>query len=476
MKQDAAEFQAKIEAEFDKQKAQFDEAFKAYSERFDAEPSFDAAFTSSVSEHLNIARDEGARITADAMAEAEKLDRETGTGSQSTASYDLIRDAVNDISRKDSQSAILKSLVKYAGDFAPRGAFFIIKNDHFVGWKTFGDDGDADQQAIREIHFSTAADSLLGASTRSLGTVSAATGDHSEDSAFMTPLQFGQPDKMYSIPLVARGRGVAVLYADHGNNGEGVNLEALETLVRVAGLTVELLAAHSAKTENRAAAADFEDAGHETDDGTRPEPEMSYGGAVSEIPAAADNGSTGFAFSDSVSFQGGLPQETETEASYEAVPVVEDEYVAVEPDVMEEAPTTVEAQPEPVMAEPERVVDYDFAPSVEPAELSYTDEPALTEEHPNFDSTVETADFASDNSVAPDVHSASPFEAVSQQYEPAAAVNGGGYGQMVDPVVEAVESSSSKPRLSERNVDLPIEVSEDERGSHVEARRFARLL
>ncbi|MEP6789566.1 MAG: hypothetical protein ABJB40_14095 [Acidobacteriota bacterium] len=99
MKQEAAEFQAKIEAEFDKQKVQFDEAFSAYSARFDAEPSFDAAFTSSVSEHLSIARDEGARITADAMAEAEKLDQGTETQtSQQPSNYDLIRDAVNDIS------------------------------------------------------------------------------------------------------------------------------------------------------------------------------------------------------------------------------------------------------------------------------------------------------------------------------------------------------------------------------------------
>ncbi len=48
---------------------------------------------------------------------------------------------------------------------------------------------------------------------------------------------------MFAIPLVARGRGVAVLYADYGTEGESVNVEALEILVRIAGLTVELLAA-----------------------------------------------------------------------------------------------------------------------------------------------------------------------------------------------------------------------------------------
>ena len=51
---------------------------------------------------------------------------------------------------------------------------------------------------------------------------------------------------MFAVPLIARNRGVAVLYADSGSDGEAVNLEAIESLVRVAGLTVELRAASAA--------------------------------------------------------------------------------------------------------------------------------------------------------------------------------------------------------------------------------------
>ncbi len=47
---------------------------------------------------------------------------------------------------------------------------------------------------------------------------------------------------MVAVPLIARGRGVAVLYADPGEDDGMLNVDALETLVRVAGLTVELLA------------------------------------------------------------------------------------------------------------------------------------------------------------------------------------------------------------------------------------------
>ncbi len=51
-----------------------------------------------------------------------------------------------------------------------------------------------------------------------------------------------------------------------------------------------------------------------------------------------------------------------------------------------------------------------------------------------------------------------------------------------EPIVEVVPEpvvaapANVRTRLSERNVDLPIEVSEDERRLHNDARRFARLL
>ena len=55
------------------------------------------------------------------------------------------------------------------------------------------------------------------------------------------------PSRIIAVPLVARNRAVAVLYADSANlDSEAINLEALETLVRVAGMAVELLAARSA--------------------------------------------------------------------------------------------------------------------------------------------------------------------------------------------------------------------------------------
>src|SRR5262249_21268152 len=62
------------------------------------------------------------------------------------------------------------------------------------------------------------------------------------------------PQRIIAVPLTVRGRAVAVLYADSaGLDSESINLEALETLVTVAGMAVEMLSvARAAAAPKRA--------------------------------------------------------------------------------------------------------------------------------------------------------------------------------------------------------------------------------
>jgi len=214
IRQEATEFQGRIQADLDKQKAQLDEAFRGFATRFDSERTFDEAFKGSVAGHLSLARDEGARLAANAMDEAEKLGAPVAPAAPPR--YDAIRDAVDDITSKTSQSTILKALVHHAAEFAPRGAFFIIKNEHFVGWKVFGAD-EAAEDAIRDIHFPTSADTTLGSAVVH-GTSVEVSQSHPGDASFLVPLRFGEPDNGCALPLVARGRSVAVLYSDYGSD------------------------------------------------------------------------------------------------------------------------------------------------------------------------------------------------------------------------------------------------------------------
>ncbi|MDQ3798596.1 MAG: hypothetical protein M3384_04030, partial [Acidobacteriota bacterium] len=256
MRQEMSQLQAKVEDEIEKHKAQLEQIFQSASASLDADRGeLDAGFRESVVEHLRLARDEGARITATAIAEAEEMEKQAAAQAPPKAGFAELREAINEISSKTSQSEILKSLVNHAANFAPRGAFFVVKNEHFVGWRKFGNEKGENEEAVREVFLPVTADSILGEATRSLATVESSAETFSADAAILEKLEFGSPEKMYAIPLVARGRGVAVLYADYGNEGAHLDTDALETLVKVAGLTVELLASAKPAPKRKATVA-----------------------------------------------------------------------------------------------------------------------------------------------------------------------------------------------------------------------------
>ena len=77
MRQEVYDFQEKFQTEFEKHKSHLDEIFRDFSSRLENEKPIDEPFKESVVEHLRLARDEGARITASAIADAEEMQRET---------------------------------------------------------------------------------------------------------------------------------------------------------------------------------------------------------------------------------------------------------------------------------------------------------------------------------------------------------------------------------------------------------------
>ncbi|HEX6126526.1 MAG TPA: hypothetical protein VFZ23_14225 [Pyrinomonadaceae bacterium] len=460
IQQDVADFQRNFEAEFEKHKAQMDEAFRGLAARFESDPKFDQAFTESVVEHLRLARDDGAQLTAQAFNEAQKLEQ-----SNAVSSYDCLRDAINEITGQTTQAAILKSLVDHVSSFSPRGAFFIVKHESFVCWRKFDRNGHVDDDSVRSVIFPMSADTLLADAAGSLRTKDNSTASHTEDAVYLDPLGFERPERMFAVPLVARGRGVAVLYADQDADGDPVNLEAIESLVRVAALTVELRAAAAAAAAPPAAqeaptyvpmptAEQPVEAASETAEPETVQHETSEPETVQHETVRAEAYSDEAAESEPV-------EEYTGEVAFEEAETVEPEHVEVE---------TVE----PVTAETEY-----FEPAVEPieTEVSYGDlevTPAVTANDFAF-----ASDESSNAAGGPTPEPVSEPERV-EEYAYAAetknGTNGGSYETAPEPVVEVAAAQPAKSRLSDRNVDLPIEVADDERRFHNDARRFARLL
>jgi hypothetical protein len=328
----------------------------------DAAGSDDDALAVVISDHLRHARNQGIETAA---AESSRA--------RISSDIALIKAAVDEIEAQHTQADILNVLVNRAASFAPRVAFFVVKNDRATGWRARGLEGTVGDDAVRELSLPVGSDTLLGRVARARETWAGGPGAHAEDHTIYGRFGEEPPQRLVAVPLVARDKAVAVLYADSaGLDAEAVNLEALETLVRVSGMAVELLASRrGTPAEGRAP--------HEAAPApTAPAPQPTSARAEESRPAAA-----------------------------------------------EEAPARVEFQPE---APP---------PAEEWGARAEVSEPAPPAPQPE------------------------------PAYVPAAA-----------PAAPAAEVSplGASRRHGAADMEFPVEVNEDEKRYHNEARRFARLL
>ncbi len=561
MRQEVVGLQSKVEAEFEKHKSQIDAMFQDFSVRLEKDRGLDEGFRESVVEHLRLARDEGARITAEAITEAEQMREETAA----PVNFSEIRDAINDISSKDSQAEILKALVNHAARYTPRGAFFIVKNEHFVGWRVFGTEAREDEQSVREVFFPINSSTVLGESIRTLKTAEGSFGQYNDESVYLNKLDFGKPDRMYAIPLVARGRGVAVLYADYGQEGTRVDIEALEALVRVAGLTVEILAAfRGAKSQPEARPETSY-----TEQVSAPVASQDYFAEKNQNVSSYENTAPAereiYTSQVNTQFEPADYQSPETQpAAYEDKsfdfgykPAAEQEEVSTEPTSFSEqnyqpeqnyqedsgnfpvdgySTSRIEIEETETRQQNEYQKVYDETPSWnKPAETAedYSSDVSsqqffapqeAQEETPVYETPVSENDFSlpspddfttnkSDYQVESKPSFSEPeipqFNDYSDQQPgtpqldaPQFGTNGSYnappandyttpvnsfdstgfqaeqpvFNQPSEPVVQPSAPAPVRSRFSERNTDLPIEVGEEERRLHNDARRFARLL
>ena len=511
MKQELAAFQGAIQSDLEQQRSRMDEAFKGFSQRIESRSGLGGGFNELVAEHLKLARDEGARLAATAYSEAEMIGGQShGAPAQTItvpADYAGLRNAVSEISKQDSQASILTSLVEHAAKFAARGAFFIVKNERFMGWKTFGDAGTG-ENTIRDVSLAIADNSILGKASRSTQSVDSSYGAHEADIAFINPLQFGEPRSMFAIPLVVRGRSVAVLYADGGAAGTAPNREALEMLLRVSGMTVELLAAGLTPTAEQAtahapAASQPEDVAQAEASFEHHEPEtVAMEGGPQYSEEVQDRGSHVESVpSEQEPAHYEAPAEHETAGSHsveadshqaeyhtEQPAYVEESRPETQPGNQDSAEPVYEEEPPPAYQE---TVEPSFqeaaveeAPAFFQEPVADTRQEEIHDEQPQYQPepeptpVYETSSFDLPAQVenAPEPAIQSPFERTVAPFEPAAPIGASVGAHVMDQAVEVTSPPMPRGRLSDRQVDLPIEVPEEDRRMHNDARRFARLL
>ena len=264
-----------------------------------ADVQMEGSLLAAITEHLHAAHERGVELAASESSRA-----------KASSDMAIVKSAIADINEQKSQADILKALVNRAASFAPRVAFFVVKGEQASGWRGRGFEGTVGDDAVQQISLSLSSDTVVGSAAKGLATWSGGPGSHADDTQILSKLGEEPPQRIVAIPLVVRGRAVAVLYADSAAlDSESINLEALETLVTVSGMAVELLSASRTAAAPKRVAEEVAAPAPAPEPVAEPEPSYQPSSEYAEPPAA------------------------EPESSFSAVDTMETyEPVAVEPD------------------------------------------------------------------------------------------------------------------------------------------------
>jgi len=412
---------AAIDEQLNRLQSDFDEALSRVRESSAGESLEASPLSAAIFAHLQTAR-------------AQKLSGLTPDSAQTPSDISNLKRAVEEIERQHTHTDILSSLLTSAVQFAERGALFVIRNEQAIGWRECEASDPTNVELIGGVSLPLSADTLLGRAAHSRSAWSGAPGANPEDSLLIDQLG-GNPQTVAAVPLVARGKVVAILYADSASGEKNsVNVDALELLTRVAAMAVNLAAAPRPVPEKQAVvepvtqAADFQPEGSRT-----------------PIKASSE------AVEPTQEGQRTYTPEIEPQASeVTTAPVVEEVSVTAEPEFVPEVPEPA-VEHAPVATEGQVVHEEAAAPVEEVSAKEEAERISETQPEP-----------------APEPFVAAPaIEPTAEAPAPAAPSFASQY---------AAPLGSSTRRYGVSEPDLPIEVGEDERRLHNDARRFARLL
>jgi hypothetical protein len=162
----------------------------------------------------------------------------------------MLRDAVAELDGQRTQAEVLNVLVARASAFAPRVALFVIKGGNAIGWSANGFKAALEGPSIRGLSISLSADTVLRAALGSQQTFYGSPDQQSANDLLLSRFGDPRPQRLLAVPLKVRGKTAALLYADSDDRGpEAINVAAIELLVSIAGLVVELTSLRSRLSE-----------------------------------------------------------------------------------------------------------------------------------------------------------------------------------------------------------------------------------
>jgi len=366
----------------------------------------------------------GAAISAHLQAAREQKLSGATPAPPAPADLSPLKSAIDDIRNQHSQSDVLSALIRSAAQFTDRAVLFVVKGDQAIAWRKSEATNRSDLQAVSGVALPLHGSTVVSQAARTASTETS-SGTRAEDGSLIEQLG-GEAQQLAAVPLVVRRKVVAVLYADSAwPHRDAIQLDALEVLTQVGAIAVELVSgARVAHPQPHVAPPE-----------PAPTPEVEAAPAAETMEAQVE------------------------EPTY--TPQVEPATAEAQPAQVEVQPQQVDVQPEQVeiVAEPAAEVIAE-APRVEPEVKTEEPQPEPEPEAEQMQVPVEAA----------------PVEAAAPVEEPPAEAP----APVAEPAQPVFTAQYSTPlgtkRRWGRDAELPVEVSDEERPLHNDARRFARLL
>ncbi len=175
-----------------------------------------------------------------------ELSADTGGSAIGTPDSSRLNRAMATIQAGTTQVQILDAMVEGAAAFTGRTALYVVRGANAVGWRARGFH---DDEAVRN----TPLELSLGLAAKAINERTITNGSAEEfipgfGQKFGAPLQ-----EALACPLIVRDKVVALIYADGGSDSHRMDRPALESLVRMTGMWLEVFATRKATPTSPAA-------------------------------------------------------------------------------------------------------------------------------------------------------------------------------------------------------------------------------
>lgn len=155
----------------------------------------------------------------------------------------LLKGLMGELATPRESSEISLLVLRLASEYFERAILFLVKKDEIVGLGGFGDTGDREMmmQKVRRLRIPVGAGSLFDEPIRERTTLLKAKKDFAQvDKDFLQAIGSKAPKEIVAIPMISRGRVVAILFADNAISGEDLpDLSGIEIFMAQAGLAME---------------------------------------------------------------------------------------------------------------------------------------------------------------------------------------------------------------------------------------------